>query len=66
MRSSQKVQNVVHHVIWAPPDLTRYTCSPHRVTCHEPNEIGYAKSNIEINSGTAVFSFFSFSDEIVT
>ena len=31
--------------------------STHRVTCHEPNEIGYAKIGIEANSGTAVSSF---------
>ena len=41
-----------------PPDFTSYTCSPHRVTRHESNEIGYAKINIEINSGTAVSSCF--------
>ena len=65
--SSQKVQeNVVHHVIWAPRDLMRYTCSLHRVTYHEPNEIGYAKINIEINAGIAVSSFFYFSDSIIT
>ena len=50
----------------APLDLTRHTCSPYRIICHEPNEIGYTKINIEINSGTAVSSFFSFSDSIVT
>ena len=35
------------------------------VACHEPNEIGYAKINIEINSDTAVSSFFSFSDSVI-
>ena len=30
------------------------------------NEIGYAKINTEINSGTVVYSFFSFSDSIIT
>ena len=41
----------------SPPDLTRYKYSPHCVICHEPNEIGYVKINIEINSDAAVFSF---------
>ena len=44
----------------------RYTCSLHRLTYHEPNEIGYAKINIEINAGIAVSSFFYFSDSIIT
>ena len=30
------------------------------------NEIGYAKINTEINSGTVVYSFFSFSYSIIT
>ena len=43
---------------WAPPDLKRYTCSSICVICHESNEIGYVKMNVETNSGTAVSSFF--------
>ena len=35
--------------------------------CCAPNEIGYGKINVEINSGIAVFSvFFSFTDSIFT
>ena len=46
--------------------VTRYTGLPHRITCLEPNEIGYAKINIELNSGTAASNFFSFSDSVIT
>ena len=45
----------------APCDVTRYKCLPHRVPLYVPNERGYGKKNVEINSGTAVFSVFSFS-----
>ena len=34
--------------------LRRYTCSPHRVPQHVPNEIDYVKINVETNLSTAV------------
>ena len=39
---------------------------PQCVPCRAPNEIDYRKKNVEINSGAAVFSVFSFSDSIIT
>ena len=38
----------------APCDVRRYTCLPHCVPCHVPNEIDYGNINFETNSGTAV------------
>lgn len=41
-------------VPWAPCNVRRYTCSIHRVPPRSPNEIYYAKINVETNWHTAV------------
>ena len=42
--SSKQVQeNIVHLKILF--NVLRYTCLPHRVPCHAPNEVSYGKMN---------------------
>ena len=42
------------YVSWPPCNVKRYTCSIHRVPHRSPNEVYYAKINVETNSDTAV------------
>ena len=60
---SQKVQeNVAHHASLC----LSWPYGVHMFASSSWTKWGYAKINIEINSGTAVSSFFSFSDSVIT